>query len=79
VEIAWQNCTRKADNNLVADLEVARATDDAANVFATISGLLTFCGNSNLAPANGLSVALWLRDELKDLTDHDRAGYTKSV
>ena len=79
VEISRQNCTWEANDNLVADFEVACAANDAANVLATVSGLLAFCCNANLAPANGLAVALRLRDELENLTNNHWAGYAESV
>jgi hypothetical protein len=79
VEVSRQNCAWQTNHDLVAYFEVASATDDAANVSATIGGLLAFGSDTNLAPANGLAVALWLWDELKNLTDYDRAGDTESV
>jgi hypothetical protein len=79
VEVTRQNCAWQTNHDLVANLKVAGTTDDAANISATIGGLLTFGSDTNLAPANGLAVALWLWDEFKNLTDYDRAGDTESV
>jgi hypothetical protein len=68
-----------ANNHLVANFKVARATNDAANIFATIGGLLTLRSNANLTPANGLAIALRLWDEFKNLTYNNRTGHAESV
>jgi hypothetical protein len=70
VEISWKNGTGQADDDLVADFEVARAADDTANVFAAIGSFLTLASHTNLTPANGLAVGLCLWREFENLA-HD--------
>ena len=56
VKVAWQGCARKANYNFVADLEVACATNDSANIIAAVGCLAALWCNANLAPANGLAI-----------------------
>ena len=79
VKVAWQGCARKANYNLVADLEVACATDDSANVFTAVGCLAALWRNANLTPANGFAVGLLFGRELENLADNYGAGYLECV
>jgi hypothetical protein len=73
-EITWQNGTWKADHDLVANLKVASAADYAANILAAIGSFCACRSDSNLAPANGFAIALWLGYEFENLADYQWPG-----
>jgi hypothetical protein len=78
-EIAWENRPWEANHNFVAYFKVAGATNDSADIGAAIGCELTLGSNSNLAPTNGLAIGLFFWGELKNLTNHNRAGEVESV
>ena len=79
LEVARQLSARQANNDLVANHKVARATNDAAHVVAAIRGFLTLTCNANLTPTNGLAIRLGLFDKLKNLANNERASHAKAV
>jgi hypothetical protein len=78
-EITRENRTWQANYYFVANFEIARATNNAANIGATVSCFLTGISNTNLAPANCLAVGLWFLNEFKNFTDHNWSGDFETV
>ena len=69
-KVTWQNSAGKANYDFVANFEIARSTDDAADVAG---------GNLHLTPANGLAVRLRLGSELEHLAHDQRARNLETV